>query len=130
MTKRWLSFLAFIPMTAGIFPAFVIATTFSGEMSLPHASDYSGDAGALSSWTTGPPELENPVPNPAGKALADDCPPVDVSPLAGDDLVDFVRNTSVDCLGRTESETLLRPSHHDRGSCRLAACSRCASGRA
>ena len=78
MIKRCLSRLAFMLMAAGILPALAKAAPFSGEMFLPHASDYSGDTDALSSWTTGPPELENPMPRPAGKMLADDCPSVDV----------------------------------------------------
>ena len=88
-------------MAAGLLPTFAIAATFSGEMSLLHAPGYSGDADPASSWTTGPPEVESSAPRPAGKILVDDCPPADVASLAGDDLIDYLRNTSLDCLGRT-----------------------------
>ncbi len=102
MRNRYLDVLTAILLAAGFIPDAVRAGTFTGEIPLFPAPGYSRELAATpSSWTTGPPELENSTLRPAGKMLADVCPSVDVAALAGDGLIDYLRNTSADCLGRT-----------------------------
>ena len=94
MRNRYLDVLTAILLAGGIIPDAVRAGT--------PAPRCSRDAGAtFSSWATGPPEMENSTLRPAGKVLADVCPSVDVAALAGDDLIDYLRNTSGNCLRLT-----------------------------
>ena len=46
-----------------------------------------------------PPELENPWLPPAAKVVAEICATVEVAVLAGENLTDYLRTTSADCLG-------------------------------
>ena len=102
MRNSYLDVLTAILIAAGLFPDSVRAGTFTGEIPLFPASGYSRDADTTpSSWDTRPPELENPWLSPAAKVVAEECATVDVAALAGDDLIDYLRDTSPDCLGRT-----------------------------
>ena len=107
MRNSYLDVLTAILIAAGLFPDSVRAGTFTGEIRteipLFPASGYSRDADTTpSSWDTRPPEFrENPWLSPAAKVMAEECATVDVAALAGDDLIDYLRDTSPDCLGRT-----------------------------
>ena len=102
MNKRGMGFLTVILMATSIVPASAISGTSTGKIPLYPAPGYSRDADAASSyWTTGRPELEDPRLPPAAKAVAEVCSAVDVAALSGDGLIDYLRNTSEDCLYST-----------------------------
>ena len=52
-------------------------------------------------WNTGITEQRWPPSPPAAKVLADGCASVDVAALAGEDLVNYLRTTSEECLENT-----------------------------
>ena len=100
MTDRYVGYLTAVLMATSILLHTAEAAALANETQPLPAPLCSRDA--TSPWnTTGPLESGWQGSPPAAKVVAEACESVDVAALAGEDLTDYLRTTSEDCLVRT-----------------------------